>query len=457
MQKRRFILSSFLFIFSLSLFASGRDSLTFDIDSFDFKRPEKNVGVAGTFVFNRISLYYADMVTEISNEDGRFNSKIFVRNNFFGLLGTQIKLGMYGKPGDFLTEITESTAKNMKLDLNDKKLSIDSTEFSMKLPYITMGIKGDSTLFCQKHPEAKGNSSSDLERACLNYMSFFPLNKKPGVKTNFTLFPETDDDSYFDFKGLVDYFELNDQKIIFKGRKVNMDLDHDYLLQADAIYFDCAKEQQEVFDGDPMIQRCLHEFSVKPGARIMVENLNDHSSFEFTPEHLLAGDQRLIFQTKKLVMHDSEGPTTLNNLFLNCKFDQDRDATDVGTYIQGCLDNGEITLGDLLTSSSKGSEKIFTDRSKHKKDKAGTLRDVRVVMHNGRIEMNSIVKFLFKFKLSVEGSGYYDKEKSQMVVKIKHARLPMGIHSVKLLTYFLRKLVASETVKVYKKNIVIQF
>ncbi len=449
----RYIITLFIIFYST---AWAGESLNFDIAKFNYVRPASNIGGAGSFQFNKLSLFYYDFMSEITNEDGRFDAKIFVRNNFLGLSGKQMKLGLYTKDGDILSAIKKADGTGIKIVLNSKKVSMKSNAVRVLSPKLNIVVPEPASLFCQKTNGHKGNEPEDLEKACMNYFKFAPLAKN-SVKMLYESKPVAGEDGYFKLDGQIKKLELTRDDILLTSDKLELNLNNDFLISGNQFDFKCAKKNISTIDSDQLLQFCLHDFTIAPMSVVNVTNLDDNSSFSFFPEVVKLHSELLEFKTPALnIVMDGE-TTTLQGMKFSCFLDEHADATDVSAYVSGCLKKSHFAIGSLSSSSKdSGSEDIFEEELKNSKANKGTLQEIFMSVKDGKMYMTSKVKFLFKFNLTVEATSHFNETTKVLQIHVDRAKLPLGIRSVKLLMYFIRKMMASETVKVSGKDIFIQ-
>lgn len=450
-------LTLILFIL-LSSSVWAREAVNFDIDKFNYIRPQSNIGPAGNFQFNKFSLFYFDFMSEITNEDGRFDAKIFIRNNFIGLIGKQIKFGVNTKDGDILNSIKKAEGQGLKVVLNSKKVSLKSNSLHLISPKLNIVVPRPASLFCQKADGFQSNDPADLERACLNYLKYSPI-QSDRVETRYesTTKGANNDEKYIRLDGNIEKIEFVKNDILFNSGKLALNLNRKFLVTGNNFDFNCAKKDIAVMDSDQLLQHCLHDFAIGPASTINVLNLKDNSEFAFFPRKVTLHDEKFEFKTPSLDINMNGEITKLEQMNFNCFVNENSDATDVSAYIQGCLKDSFFEIGSVLTSSSSNKNiDIFEGRLKGRKAKKGRLQDILMIIKNGKISLTSEVKFLFKFDLSLEATGSFNEQTKVLHVHVDRAKLPFGVRSVKLLMYFIKKMMASKTVEVSGKHISIQ-
>jgi hypothetical protein len=134
----------------------------------------------------------------------------------------------------------------------------------------------------------------------------------------------------------------------------------------------------------------------------------------------------------------------VNSVLLNCKKEAETDPLEVMQILRDCLNFSRLSIADI-SNNKRALEKS-----------PSTIQNILINSDSGRLNTQAIIKFLgFKAKVIINGNASINEAKKQIILTITDTRLPLGINSVKLLMYFLKKDLISKNITIQNNVITI--
>ena len=435
-------------IFPVNSMAESKMSVDLSIDKLDFKRPQKGVGQAGILVFKSANVVNNGTVLSINNIKNLFDSQIFVRPTF---LGFTTQFGNYGFPielNSIINAVDKTELQNSKFILDDNQLNLSGDYFSFINGNTNLKLQ-NFRLYCQNilQPATYENPidapANDMIKNCF---SFLTLNGN-NVATKYALIEfegnnQTTGDKSF-FSATVNSFDLRKNQInvnLINAKSVSND---SYFMNMSELNLNCAKDEdlQEV-NFEKIKKACLNQIKVAP-LKINISDKKSKTSFNLDIKDITIKDQLAYFSLNSGALSDAQSTTYLDKLLLNCKKETDTDLFDLHQVLKDCLTYARFSLAEVKTS--KPDDK-----------KNSSIKNIIVNSTNGNLLTHVEAKYLgLTAKVTITGRAVFDQSKNQLSLTITDAKLPLGIHSVKLFMYFLKKMVISKTIDIENNVITI--
>ncbi len=439
----RLILLFFLF-FAGRLFAESKISMDLNVDRLSFVKPIRGVGKAGSMVFKYANIINNGIVLNVNNVNDLFDSQIFIRPTFMGFT---TQFGSYGfniEEGSVLSNLQQSDLQNAKIVLDDLQLNLAGQSFSFLIPGISVKV-ANFRLYCQNvnQVNALAEPTSDLFKNCFNFLTLngsYLLNKDSAS----LIFEGEDhgDKIFIDTK--VRSFDLRKNQINVSLLETKTASNDNYFMSSSEVNFLCAKDEDlKEVDFGKMKKTCLNQFKLSP-IKVNISDKEQKTKFNIDIKDITIKDKILYATLNNVVLSDPETTTAINSLLLNCKKDFDTDLFDINQVLRDCVSYSRLSIGEINNNL----------RNADKKNSA--IHNIVVSSDNGTLVTRAQVRFLgLNAKISIFGHVAFDEVKNKIIITVTDTQLPLGITSVKLLMYFLKKDLVSKDVTVENNVITI--
>jgi hypothetical protein len=443
------ILTALLF----SPHAKAETKLTVDItmDKVQFQKPPKGVGRAGTLIFKSANVNNNGIVLNINNVNNYFDSQIFVRPTF---LGFTTQFGNYGfalEPDSIINSIVNTELINGKLLFDDAQLNLSGE--SLNFMNADSSIKlAKFRLYCQNTAapvvDAAGTTeapSNDMMKSCLNFLTlngnYMPGNEAAALeyegvdlKTNEKTFVQTKVRS-------VDLRKTEINASLLATKSVSND---SYIINASNVELNCAKDEDLAApDFEKIKKTCLNRFKLGPVKASLVDKIAK-STFNLDVKDVTVKEKILYFTLNSGALSDAQSTTSLFNVLLNCRKETDSDLLELMDVLKDCTSYARVSIGEIRNS-----------KPDDKKD--SSIKNIAINASNNALVTTAEVKFLgITARVSIYGNVTLDTSKKQLNITVTDTKLPLGINSVKLLMYFLKKNLISKDIFINNNIITVQ-
>jgi hypothetical protein len=432
----------------LSIWAETKLSVDVTIDKLQFQKPPKGVGRAGVLIFKNANVNNNGIVLNINNVNNYFDSQIFVRPTF---LGFTTQFGNYGfsiEENSLLNAINQTELTNSKLVLDDNQLNLSGEFFSFINPDASLKLS-TFRLYCQSPTGVvTGNSvttppANDMMKNCF---SFLTLNGSYAPNNEFaTLEYEGIDKKSGDKNFVTSKVKSLDlrKNLIYANLLNTKSVSNDtYIINASPINLSCAKDEDLVeLDIDKIKKTCLNSF--KLGA--LKASLNDKtakSNFNLDIKDVTVKDKIVYFTLNSGALSDPTSTTYIDNLLLNCKKGTETDLLDLMQVLNDCTSYGRVSIAEV--------------RSTKPDEKDSSITKIAVSAANNALIMQAQAKFLgLSAHVTIYGTVTLNAASRRLIITVTDTKLPMGINSVKLLMYFLKKNLISKDIQITNNVITI--
>lgn len=434
----------FLIILSFNSFADSKITVDVAIDKFNFVKPPRGVGKAGDLVFKYANIVNQGIILNVNNTNNYFDSQIFIRPTF---LGFTTQFGNYGFSLDeknIFSDLAKTQLSNAKLIMDDFQLNLAGESFDFLLTDMSVKLK-KFRLYCQGEnlTGEQVDDSNELMKNCFNFLtlngSFSPNNEAASVEFEAV---SGADKTFVQAK--VRSFDLRKKEINLNLSNVNTASNDQYFIAANEINMNCSKSEDVKEVDIPRLKHdCLNRFKLNP-AKVTLNDKTQKTQFGLDIKDITIKDKLLYFSANQATMSNSDTLTILTSVLLNCKKELDTDPLEVMQILRDCLSFSRISIADI-SNNKRALEKS-----------PSTIQNVLINSDSGRLNTQAIIKFLgFKAKVIINGNASINEAKKQIILTITDTRLPLGINSVKLLMYFLKKDLISKNITIQNNVITI--
>jgi hypothetical protein len=443
MQKILVILCA---IFSFTAMADTKLSVDVSIDKLIFQKPPKGVGKAGILVFKTANVNNNGIVLNINNVNNYFDSQIFVRPTF---LGFTTQFGNYGfalEANSIINSLNQTELQNSKLVLDDNQLNLSGEYFSFINPDSSLKLK-TFRLYCQSMASTVTDSnldapSSDMMANCFNFLTlngnYAPSNEAASLE-----YEAIDKGEKTFLQAQIKSFDLRKNQInanLISAKSVSND---SYFINASDVNLNCAKDEDlKTLDFDKIKKACLNRLKIAPLKANIIDKVAK-STFNLDIKDVTVQDKIVYFTLNNGALSDATSTTYINTLLLNCRKEVDSDLLDLTAVLRDCISYARFSIAEV--KSSKPDQKD------------SSIKNIAVSSANGALVMQAEAKFLgIKAHISIYGNVALNEAKKQLIITVTDTKLPLGLNSVKLLMYFLKKNLISKDIAIQNNVITIQ-
>ncbi|MBT3236070.1 MAG: hypothetical protein HN353_08980 [Bdellovibrionales bacterium] len=465
------VLAIFLIMLSVgSLWAESADNtgprlfnnaLDMTISQIDFKRPDSGVGFAGKAAISKLLMFKDDMTMSLDNKENIFDSQIFIRKNFVGFKGRYTNIGFSLAEGHTLDMIRNGDATDSRVNMNAKRIHISAKHMNIQLNHIHLGLE-KFRLYCKKHLDYPDISSESFVAACLNSSTLNAKNEGEISPVRIKFYNQGTSDEKVVIDTKLDSLEVVDNNISLKGADSKIDIIDNYLIQTGKFKLNCDKKGEILeFNSAELISKCQSGVDIVTN-QLNVENRISGTSFVINPETIQIREAQFTLNAPRLEIVDPKEKTVLHNLQMSCFKDKETDALELDNVIDECLTSANINIERIDTAGNNKINELHNGSGPSLRDLLETagfdtnkgtskakVKDLAASVSNSKLKLAARVHFLFKhFKLRVEGDLEYNREQDLLKLVPTKVKLPFGISSKKILLFFVRKFMVSESVTV---------
>lgn len=437
----------FLAMTSTSAFAESKLAVDMNFTKLTYQKPNQGVGKAGTMVFKTASLINNGIVLNINNINNMFDSQIFVRPTFLGFTTQFGNFGVAIEEASILNTVIKTELENSKFILDDNQLNFSGKFFTFKDNESSAKLE-NFRLYCQKplKLDEDTEASPEIVKSCLNFMTLNGTveESKGDATIEYESVSKENFQNKTKFTAVVNTFDMRKNLLsanLPDFKSVSTEIDGNYTIKARGLNFSCAKdEDMETLDSGKMIKTCLNKLNAK-GFEANLEDSKEQTGFYLNFNHITIADKVLTTKILKATLSDakasSKSTTYLRDVDIKCRKEVDSDLLIVTDILRDCISSGQLSIADVF-SDSKESDK-----------KDSSNKNISISLKGGAITIKADVKFLGISKnVSIFGKVSLDEKNKKIYLTVTDTKLPLGINSVKLVMYFLKKDFVSKDIQI---------
>jgi hypothetical protein len=255
------------------------ESYEMQFNKFTYKRPTRNVGFAGEFVFNKANINTNGVAFNVENKNNIFDAKVFMRPNFLGFTTSIGSFGVTFEKENPLTIVDQLDVADASLILDDTQLNLSGASLMAIQP--TTFIKLDNfRIYCQRAGEGKSelNETESLTDDCFNFLT---LNN---AFSNGTLgrlhYIDTANNAKLEVKGQFKSIDLRPNTLSVDLSQVETIADNEYFIKLSTLNFQCPKDPSlKEINSKKITDDCLRQIKIAP-FRAQVEDKKEKSQFD---------------------------------------------------------------------------------------------------------------------------------------------------------------------------------
>ncbi|MFA6237906.1 MAG: hypothetical protein WC635_11300 [Bacteriovorax sp.] len=430
----------FCLLFSFAALSETKLSVDLAIDKLQYQKPPKGVGKAGSLIFKSANVNNNGIVLNVNNVNKIFDSQIFVRPTF---LGFTTQFGDYGfslEPNSVINSVNQTELLNSKLILDDNQLNV-SGEF-LSFINIDSSIKLRTfRLYCQNlsdqnSPLPSDSPANDMVSNCFRFLTLNG-NYAPNNEAAILEFENKDKDTgdKLFLNAEVRSFDVRKNQVSANFKAARSVSNDSYFISADNLNLSCAKDEDlKEMDLNKIKKACLNELKIAPLKASIVDKAAK-TNFNLDIKDLTVLDKIAYFTLNSGSFSDTVSTTTISNLMLNFQKETETDLLDLIQVLKDCISYTRLSIAEIKNTKPD--------------EKDSAVKNILVNSSNGALLVHAEAKYLgIKAKVTITGRIALDEAQRQLNITVTDARLPMGINSVKLLMYFLKKTIVSKNISI---------
>ena len=263
-----------------------------------------------------------------------------------------------------------------------------------------------------------------------------------------------DDKSFFNS---LNQTELQNSKIILDDNQLNLSGEYftyniisantvsndTYFINASNLDLNCAKDEDlKTLDVPKIKKACLNRLNLAPLKVNMIDKVSN-SAFNLDIKNIAIKDKIVYMALNNGSLSDKSSTTYIDNILLNCKKETDTDLLELTQVLRDCISYSRLSIAEVKNTKPD--------------QKDSSIKNIILSSTNNALMIRAQVKFLgIKAVVGVSGSVFLDEAKKQLAIKVTDTKLPLGINSVKLVMYFLKKVLISKSIFIQNNIITIQ-
>ena len=440
----KFFIFILIALSSFSTIADSKLSIDLAIDKLFFQRPPKGVGKAGTLIFTHANVDNNGILLNINNVNNYFDSQIFLRPTF---LGFNTQFGNYGFALDdksFFNSLNQTELQNSKIILDDNQLNLSGEYFTYISPESSIKLK-TFRLYCQSPLPDPGSdpTTNSMMTNCFNFLTFNG-NFAPNNQSASLLYEGVNNGDKMLIKAQVKSLDIRKTEMNLNVISANTISNDTYFINASSLDLNCAKDEDLKSLDIPKIKKaCLNRLNIAPLKVNMIDKVSN-SAFNLDIKNIAIKDKIAYLAINNGSLSDKSSTTYIDNILLNCKKELDTDLLVLTQVLRDCISYSRLSISEVKSTKPD------------KKD--SSIKNIILSSTNNALMIRAQVKFLgIKAVVGISGSISLDEAKKQLAIKVTDTKLPLGINSVKLVMYFLKKVLISKSIFIHNNIITIQF
>lgn len=212
-----------------------------------------------------------------------------------------------------------------------------------------------------------------------------------------------------------------------------------YIISASEVDLKCKKDPELLdLDIDKMTKDCLNQMKLGPLKANLIDN-SVKTNFALDIKDITVKDKIIYLTMNNGTLSDPLSTTSIDNMLLNCKKGEDTDVLELTQVLRDCISYARVSIDEV--KSTKPDDK-----------KGSSIKKIAISSASSDLIVQADVKIIgFTSRVSIYGKVSLNEAKKQLILTVTDTRLPLGMTSVNLLMYFLKKNLISKDVT-YQNN-----
>ncbi len=439
-MKKIILLSSLLL--ASQVYAENKLSVDLTIDNLKFQRPVKGVGKAGILVFKTANVNNNGIVLNLNNVNNFFDSQIFIRPTF---LGFTTQFGNYGftlEENSMFNAINLIELQNSKLILDDNQLNLAGENLAFINPDMNVKLN-NFRLYCQSVATTLPGETAPPTDMMKNCASFLTLNGTYNLANDQAKLAYNGVDKLTgdktELEATVKTIDIRKDSLSIKMPKLKSISNDSYIISASEVDLKCKKDPELLdLDIDKMTKDCLNQMKLAPLKANLIDN-SVKTNFALDIKDITVKDKIIYLTMNNGTLSDPLSTTSIDNMLLNCKKGEDTDVLELTQVLRDCISYARVSIDEV--KSTKPDDK-----------KGSSIKKIAISSASSDLIVQADVKIIgFTSRVSIYGKVSLNEAKKQLILTVTDTRLPLGMTSVNLLMYFLKKNLISKDVT-YQNN-----
>lgn len=437
-----------LIAFASSLYAEDivPESYEMQFDKFTYKRPTRNLGFAGEFVFKKANINTNGVAFNVENKNNIFDAKVFMRPNFLGFTTSIGSFGVTFEKENPLTIVDQLDVTNASLILDDTQLNLSGLSLTAVQP--TTYVKLDNfRIYCQRLQGANSEETeSSLTNDCFNFLTL--NNAFSNGSLGNIHYIDTAEEEKLELKAQFKSIDLRPNTLSVDLNQVETISGNDYFIKLSTLNFQCPKDPTlKEIDPKKITEDCLRQIKIAP-FRAQIEDKKEKSKFDLNITNFQIKDEIAYINIPNGKLSDPESDTFLKDVLVNCRKSPETDVMDITAILSDCVQYSKLSIGETTSTNQKAE----ADWKGNKPD--STTKNILININNNKLILETDVRMLgLNHRVKIYGLVIVLKNEKALELTVTDTKLPFGLSSVKLLMYYLKKNFVSKDIKM-NKNVI---
>ncbi len=423
------------------------ESYEMQFDKFTYKRPTRNVGFAGEFVFKKANINTNGVAFNVENKNNIFDAKVFMRPNFLGFTTSIGSFGVTFEKENPLIIVDQLDVTEASLILDDTQLNLSGSNLLAVQP--TTYVKLDNfRIYCQRAGESKSelNATESLTDDCFNFLTL--NNAFSNGALGKLHYIDTANNEKLEVKAQFKSIDLRPNTLSVDLSQVETIADNEYFIKLSTLNFQCPKDPTlKEINSKKITEDCLRQIKIAP-FRALVEDKKEKSQFDLNITNFQIQDEVAYVNMPNGKLSDPESDTYLKNVIVNCRKSPETDVMDITAILSDCVQFSKLSIGETTSTSQKED----ADWKGNKPD--STTKNILININNNKLILETDIKMLgLNHRVKIYGLVIVLKNEKALELTVTDTKLPFGFSSVKLLMYYLKKNFVSKDIKI-NKNVI---
>jgi hypothetical protein len=343
----------FVFTVFLSTCSFASNQLRIDIESLDYKLPEKNSGVSGTLAFPRVRLNWDDMKLFLKNQHSFLEAQIELQPRFIKFETSGLSMSFPLDEESLFFSVYEANLTDSRFNLNSEYFNFSGSKFIVGDGVSRLSLD-KFNIYCSALGAVDMTSIAGLTQGCLTELILNGQTQQDlaGAKIEFHGTDAKEKDIFFEgrFKSLTmidSLFELDLSEAL-------IDVEN-YEVKVGDVKGECAKEKELIeLDLERLQNGCLNQAHLQ-APFIKVKNKKEKSFYEVKLDELstVSGVTSAKLEKVNLITH--EKVTTLKDITINCLHQKDVPFYNLHQMLAGCVERAEATIPQIVMMDGNGA------------------------------------------------------------------------------------------------------
>jgi len=322
-------------------------------------------------------------------------------------------------------------------------------------------------LHCQKHPDFEMMSKDGFIAGCHHYMTLNGNGVNSTIDISIDL-NNSPDGKRYQVNSKIKNLDLEGTNAKMIADQFKLSVGEWIDVETKDVQISCEKEKQlDKVDFEKIWDKCLDRFDIK-SSQIIVDDKQSKMKYFIYPDYGKIENGVLSLHAPRTEIVGDNESTTLFNFKVSCLKDWKSKTLNLEHFTNDCFKESHATILQLENNNGAKKKKHLSliaeeiaDESniegfKTLDDNQSKLSEVQIDILENQIEIAAQAKFWFNFKAKMNGTINYDNSSREIIIHITKAKLPMGISSVKMLMYFLKKYTVNKIIRVEGEKVIIQ-